>query len=586
MDNTPKIHENSKINADIQTHLSDYLAIISKHKWLVLGCFFLIVGSVTFFSLLSNPVYQATAQVMIRAQPSPVNPLGEDTARGYYENEYFQTQVNLISNRTLAWKVITALNLKEKIQQNINGNENAIASEVKQSSQRADKSENKAASEQDPQLINWYLNHLEVVPLPDSNLVNVNFNGDNPKLVANIANTHTRLAIDQSIQLQKLHAHNALEWLKDQIKAQRKEVEEAQKRIHGYQKKNDLVSVEDRQDLITQELDQINSDLVEARNQRIAKQAAFDQLQKVAEGQVGPLILPENVDDTVLQNLRNRMVELNARKVEMSTNYGPKHPKMIQLNQGIDQLKKEMDIEIDRLKKTIKADLNRAISIESGLKKTLNQKKNLAMALGEKNIEYDVLKRQADSSDEIYDFLLKQSKEINLSSVMDTSGVQVVDNAEIPDSPIKPNHKLNIVMAMIIGLLFSTSLAFFIEYMDNTVKDTKDIAVWLDLPVLAMVPFDKRLKDGETSVLSWKPEESLPKKKYPYPSSYYPINRFPMLLNDHGNSPNGRVIVIESHDGGRENHHRHQGCVQYGDGRNARSLGRWRSSSPQIEQNR
>ena len=117
MDNTSKIHENSKINADIQTHLSDYLAIISKHKWLVLGCFFLIVGSVTFFSLLSNPVYQATAQVMIRAQPSPVNPLGEDTARGYYENEYFQTQVNLISNRTLAWKVITALNLKEKIQQ-------------------------------------------------------------------------------------------------------------------------------------------------------------------------------------------------------------------------------------------------------------------------------------------------------------------------------------------------------------------------------------------------------------------------------------------------------------------------------------
>ena len=548
MDNTPKIHENSKIELDIQAHLSDYLAVILSHRWIVLSCFFLIVGSVTIFSLLSDPIYQATAQVMIRAQPSPINPLGENTTRGYSENEYFKTQVNLISNRTLAWKVITALNLKEKIQQSIGGEENAIASEVKQSSQAADKPEKKAAFKQDPKLIDWYLSHLEIVPLLDSNLVNVNFSGDNPKLVANVVNTHARLAIDQSVQLQKVHAHTALEWLKDQIKAQRKEVEEARKKIHNYQKENDLVTVEDRRNLITQELDQINSDLIEARNERIAKQAAFDQLQKVADGQTGPLILPANIDGSVLQNLRNRMVELNARKVEMSTNFGPKHPKMIQLNQGIDQLKKEMDTEISRLKKTTKADLSRAISIESSIIKTFDQKKQLSMALGEKNIEYDVLRRQADSSDEVYDFLLKQSKEINLSSVMDTSGVQVVDKAEIPDEPIKPNHKLNIAMAMIIGLLFSTGLAFFIEYMDNTVKDTKDIAVWLDLPILAMVPFDKRLKDGETAVLSWKPEESLPKKKYPYPSSYYPINRFPILFNDHGNSPNGngRVIVIES----------------------------------------
>jgi polysaccharide biosynthesis transport protein len=548
MDNTTKIYKNSNINYNIQDHLSDYLAVIIDYRWIVIGCFFLIVGSVILFSLLSNPIYQATAQVMIRAQPSLVNPLGEDTTRGYSENEYFQTQVNLISNRTLAWKVITSLNLKKKIKQNINGEENAIVSEVKQSSQAGHKMEKKATSEQDPDLVDWYLNHLEVVSLPDSNLVNVNFNGNNPRLVANIVNTHTRLAIDQSVQLQKVHAYNTLKWLKDQIMTQKKEVEDAQKKIHNYQKENDLVSVEDRRNLITQELDQINSNLVEARNIRIAKQAAYEQLQKVAYGQAEPLILPEIVDGSMLQNLRSRMVELNVRKVEMSTNYGPKHPKMVQLNQGMDQLKKEMETEISRLKKMIKADLNQAISIEAGLIKTLDQKKNLAMGLGEKNIEYDVLKRQADSSDEIYDFLLKQSKEINLSSVMDTSGVQVVDRAEIPDAPIKPNYMMNIAMAILLGLLFSPCLAFFIEYMDNTIKDSKDISVWLDLPVLAMIPFDKRLNDGETSVLSWKPEENLPQKKHPYPTSYYPINRFPMLFNDHGNSPNGngRVIVIES----------------------------------------
>jgi uncharacterized protein involved in exopolysaccharide biosynthesis/Mrp family chromosome partitioning ATPase len=555
MDNPQKIVQKQKLDHELQTHLSDYLAVLFKHKWIVLGCFFLIVGSVTTFSLLSDPVYQATAKIMIRAQPSPVNPLGEETTRGFSQNEYFQTQVNLIYNRTLVWKVITKLNLKEHIQQKMEADKNAsqainslpqkdaIAFEVKQSA--ADTDEGKVASKPDPKTISWYLNRLEVVPLPNSNLVDIHFNGGDPGLITKVVNTHAKAAIDQSVQLQKVYAHKALDWLKNQIETQKDELETAQKKIHDYKKNNDLLTVEDRQNLIALELDQINSDLIEARNERIAKQAAFDQLQKVADGQEEPLILPEIVDASVLQNLRNRLVEFNARKVEMSTNYGPKHPRMIQLNQGLNQLKKEINIEINRLEKTIEADLNRAISIESDLLETLDQKKKIAMALGEKNIEYDVLKRQADSSDEIYDFLLRQSNEISLSSVMDTSSVQIVDKAEIPNAPIKPNHKMNVAMAFMLGLLFSSGLAFFIEYMDNTIKDPKDISIRLDLPVLGMVPFDKRLKEDETLILPWETGRTS-KTKSLYLTPYNPIHRFPMLFKDHENGSIGRVVVIES----------------------------------------
>ena len=351
---------------ELQTHLSDYLAVIFKYKWIVLLCFLGIVGSVTAFSFLTTPSYQATAQVMIKEQPSPVNPLGENTQRSFVFSEYFQTQVNLLSNRSLVWEVISTENLKSLIEQHLRKNSEFSLTEV---------ADDSSGNYQSQDLITWYLKHLDVAPLRESNLVGVHFNGTDPKLITQIVNTHTQVAIDRNVQVQKDNARKALDWLKHQIKGQKKEVEAAQQKIHTYQKENDLLTMEDRQNLISEELDQINTNLVEARNLRIAKQAALDQLLKAGTEQEDILALPEIVNDSVLQNLRNRLVELKAGKIEMGTKYGEKHPKMIQITLGINQLKNEIDLEIKRLKGAIEADLRRAVSIEADLLKTLEEKK-------------------------------------------------------------------------------------------------------------------------------------------------------------------------------------------------------------------
>lgn len=556
MDNTSiKINE-KKFDYEPHTHLYDYLAIVLKYKWIVLCCFLFIVGSVTIASLLSTPMYQATSQIMIREQPSLINPLGENRTRGFSQNEYFQTQVNLLSNRSLVWEVITSLNLQDIIEQDVAGEDDsthamelslkgsAVASEVK--ALPDDPTEKEIAAKTNPALIDWYLSHLSVSPLQESSLVDIHFNGTDPELITRIVNAHTQAAIHRIVRLQKAHAHDVLDWLKNQIDDQKDEVQTAQKKIHSYKKQNDLLTVEDRQNLISLELDQINSSLIEARNIRIAKKAAYDQLGMVEDGRVELMVLPEIINDSVLLNLRNRLVEINARKIEMATKYGPKHPKMIQLNLGINQLKMEIATEIRRLKKAIQADLNRARTIESNLQKSLEEKKQIAMDLGKKNIQYDVLKRQADSSDEIYDFLLKQSQEISLSSVMDTSGVQIVDRAEVPIKPVKPNHKLNIAMAILLGFLFSAGLAFFLEYMDNTVKEPLDISMQLGMPVLGMIPYDKNQKYRAQLAIPWKENATLTEQPVSLAARYPISNRFPVLFRPNDPGASGRVVMIES----------------------------------------
>ncbi|MGD9212590.1 MAG: GNVR domain-containing protein, partial [Desulfobacteraceae bacterium] len=537
METTLPVHDKQKSTYDLHTHLSDYLSVIYRHKWIVFCCFLLIVTGVTVFSLLSTPIYEAATQVIIKEQPSPLNPLGKDTEKNFTFSEYFQTQVNLLSNRSLVWEVVNSQNIRRLIEQ-------AIIQE--DDSQEIFDSQEKIGALKKQDIIDWYLEHLSVTPLLESNLVRVSFSGTDPEMITKIVNAHAQIAIGRNIRIQKANAHKALDWLKNQIKDQKKEVEEAQQILHTYQKENDLLTIKDRQNLISEELDQVNADLVEARKLRIARQAAFDQLQKAGTEQEMVLALPEIVNDSVLLSLRNRLVELKAKKIEMATKYGEKHPKMIQLTLGINQLKNEINGEIKRLKNSINADLKRAISIESNLMDTLEKKKTAAMALGERNIEYDVLRRQADSSEELYDFLLKQSEEISLSSVMDSSNIQVVDKAEIPEKPVKPNHLVNIGLSIIMGILFSSGLAFFIEYMDNSVKDAMDISMRLGLPVLGIVYYDKKLKKNAASVLPWL-EKSKSKKKYSGKNRKYPYpDRFPVLIKTAEDGSSGRVIVIES----------------------------------------
>ncbi len=537
MDQTFQIQQRQKINQDVQTHLSDYMAVIFKHRWITLFCFFVIMASTAIFSICSSPVYQATAQIMISGRPSPLNPLGEDTSRGFSQNEYFQTQVNLLRNRNLAAEVISKLNLEQEFSGDVE--EDGEIESVRVQSTEDDAGLN-------PKVIDRYLQYIEVNPVVDSNLVYINFYGDNPELIAKIVNKHAQTAIERNVRLQKEQAGEILGWLKKQIENKKDEVEKAQKKVQNYKTGNDLLSVDDQKNLISLELDAINSDLIEARNLRIEKQAAYAQLENIEVEQHDRLILPEIINDSVVLNLRNRLVDLNARKVEMATKYGNKHPKMIQLNLGIDQLKAEINAEFKRLRNAAKADLNRAISIEEDLKNTLETRKQVARELGEKGIKFDVLKQQAETSEEIYNFLLKQSEEINLSKVMDASSVQIVDRAEIPQSPIKPNHMVNIAMGIVIGLLFSTGLAFFIEYMDTTVRNEQDIKDRLSLSVLGMVPYDKQLEKNAALALPWNEDPETIKRSYSS-TPYYPTsNRFPILFEANSKVSTCRVVAIES----------------------------------------
>jgi len=139
--------------------------------------------------------------------------------------------------------------------------------------------------------------------------------------------------------------------------------------------------------------------------------------------------------------------------------------------------------------KRIASDYREALKREQLLRESFEAQRDTALQMKEKSIQYNILKREVDTNKELYDGLLQRAKEVGASGGLDVvSNVQVVDIAEVPVLPFKPNKRLNILLGAVTGLFVGIGLAFFLEYMDNTIKDPEEVERFLLLPTLGLIP--------------------------------------------------------------------------------------------------
>ena len=116
------------------------------------------------------------------------------------------------------------------------------------------------------------------------------------------------------------------------------------------------------------------------------------------------------------------------------------------------------------------------------------QYKQEVQGLAEKQIQYSVLKREADTNQEMYNLLLKRVKETRLEEGLTASNVRIVEEAAVPRYPARPNRTMNIAIGILVSLLLGVAFAFFAEYMDNTVRSVYEAEQLTGLAVIAQIP--------------------------------------------------------------------------------------------------
>lgn len=168
-------------------------------------------------------------------------------------------------------------------------------------------------------------------------------------------------------------------------------------------------------------------------------------------------ILPLTTGSSATENIMAEYARAQSLFANYSQRYTDEHPKMIELKAQINSLK------------------NKVQGLED-------------IEAGDKAMEYRVLEREVHTNKRMYEILLTRSKEIDLSGTLSVNNISIVDRAEIPQKPIKPRVKRNVLLAIVAGLMGGIGLGFFIDYLDTTIKSSEDITGILGLHFLGAIP--------------------------------------------------------------------------------------------------
>ncbi|MGH9744580.1 MAG: GumC family protein [Candidatus Acidiferrales bacterium] len=454
-----------------EPHLLDYFIILRKHQWLILTFLLTVVTVVTIASFKMKPVYQAAARVEVDRESQNVLPFqGPNSYDEFMDMEnYLETQTKILQSETLALQTIKAMDLGRYPE--FGGVANTLAWT------------HGALSQKRPAILSAFLGRLNVKRVPNSRLIEVGFEAEDPQLAAQIVNSHLQSYIEQNFRSKYDATTQASNWLSAELEELRIKVEKSEDARIAYERQNQIWRTDEKQDITTEKLGDLSKAVTDAQTGLAEKEALY---RMAMAGNVDAL--PSAQLNPVLQELLKHKADLDEQYLVAVDQYGPNYPKVLRL--GAEQ--KEVDANLEKARKTliegVEQDFNTARNRVELLQLNLDKQKAEANDLAEKLVQYQILQHDAESNKQLYDGLLQKLKEATITAGLRSSNIRVVDPALTPSSPARPQKARNIILALLVGLIGGVGLALFREYLDNTVKSPDDIEALTGLPSLAVVP--------------------------------------------------------------------------------------------------
>ena len=511
-----------------EINLLNYLRVLQKRMWMIVAIF-LIALTVTAIGVLTvRPVYRGTATIQIDRENPQIVDFREIFAVSAWDDDYYQTHYQVLASRKLAKRVIYTLNISEhpdflpQPETSLQKVKSSILSpirEVKSSllnliynligppSENASKQPSENLSEevreeaqssmdspetnQETIRINQFLSRLSIEPVKNTRLVRINFDSYHPGLASQAANAIATNYIKLNLENRFKATEQAKEQLNEQLEVMRAKVESADEALQAFCQKHGFVFLDDKERNVSlQRLSDLNDALAKAESERMAKEALYKQTKKGDFDSI-PLIL----ENKMIQDLRQQYLQLEVQYSKLAETFKPEYPELIRLKRQMETIQRRLNAEYSRYIHAIRNEYEFCLRKESLVRSAFEQQKTVVTEMQQKAIQYNILKREADTNRDLYKNLLQRMKEAGIQAGITASNIQVVDQAAVPTRPYKPNIPRKILYATVIGLLFGAALAFFLEYLDNTIKTSEDVEQIVRLPAFGMVPtisYEKR----------------------------------------------------------------------------------------------
>jgi capsular exopolysaccharide synthesis family protein len=296
-------------------------------------------------------------------------------------------------------------------------------------------------------------------------------------------NTLVQTFIEENIKSKFDSTMQASDWLSKQLFDLQVKVETSQEKILRYEKDNGMLGVDEKQNIITAKLDELNKELTSAESDRIQKQSQYQQTLS------GNAELLENADkDSLIGKLRSEEADLKMQYAHLASQFDESYPKVIELKGQLQQLEENIHAEVKKMGARAETQYQAALHHEKLLRVAFEAQKEEANKLNEKAVDYNILKRDYETNRKIYEELLEKLKQAGVSAGLKSSNIRIVDAARVPTSPTSPNIPRNIELSLLLGTLGGIGLAFVLEALDTTVRTPEQVEIVSALPSLGIIP--------------------------------------------------------------------------------------------------
>ena len=479
-----------------EVHLLDYLKVIKRRKWIIIACLLFTITLVAIGNYATEPVYQATVQLMIgkEQRKSPIT--GEMMEYESYRSESltFNTYFSLITSFPVLKKVVEKLPEREEAEpSSLSALVKNIIS-IKQFIGRLLPIGEKVEKPlDDPSLILHYKiealrRKIDIEPVRETRLVNIHVQDNDPLFAKEIANTLANAYIEYNRTSRLEAAKSSLAWFTEQLKDMKKKVKESEAKFYEFKEKEGIFSIEGKQNIDTQRMADLNRHYAETKSKRLEVKAKIQELKKILNHGVGGRITPTIIENTVLQNLYSQLLLAEIELSELQKGLKWKHPKILEVKSRIQRIKDKFDTELKKALNNLKSEYAVLKDREESLLSTIRQYEREALRLNKKEMQYAILEREVETNKELYNLLLTKFKEANMIEDMNMANIRVVEPAVTPLVPVRPRKALNLILATIVGLMLGTGLAFFREYLDRTIKTPEEASRYLGSQVLGTIP--------------------------------------------------------------------------------------------------
>lgn len=442
---------------------NQFQLILRARKWIIFGVLLLTVIATTIVSLLLPKTYTATTSLVIDSKSK--DPFTGQLLPSQMFPGYMATQIDVIKSTNVAEKVIRDLDL---------------ASSPGIQEQFMEATDGKGTIEQ--WLSKLLLKSLDVEFSRESNVIDISFDGTDPQFSAILANAFAKAYIEASQELRLVPAKQTAEWFDKQITQLRKNLDQAQQKLTAYQREKGIVESDERLDVETRRLGELAGQMVAAQS------LALDANSRASDSRS----MPEVISSPAVQMLKSLVAQSEGKVADAAKRLGTNHPEYQRIEAEANSYRIKLANEIATASKGVSATAAAARQRYNDLSRAFANQKARIISLKQKREEAALLARDVENAQNIYDAALQRYGQSRMEAQATQTDIAVLNPAIAPTEFSKPRLVLNIVLALFLGALFGIGIGFMVELLNRRVRSGQDIAIELDIPVLAEVAKRKR----------------------------------------------------------------------------------------------